>query len=290
MIASLSLLLAASAAPATNDTITVEGSRDRDRKISRFIHELTPAPVGGQLSRFEAPVCPAVAGLLDEQEQFIADRLRKIAAAAGLRVDRADCEPNIVVIVARDKRNLIEQMAQHRPEYFPAQWGRSRIRNLLNDPSPVAAWQFEGQFWADGRSISSKNDGTEIVDLSEMQRTIEPLTRLRPSARKAFTTSVIVIQKDALSGLTTTQLADYAAMRAFVRTDPSRLRSAGADTILGIIDAPMGTPVPLTMTRWDLSFLKAFYASGKNSYANYQRSEMRRLMRRELDREEAAEQ
>ena len=117
-----------------------------------------------------------------------------------------------------------------------------------------------------------------------MQRTIEPLTRLKPAARRAFQTSIVVVQADALDGLTTTQLADYAAMRAFVRTDPKRLRSSASDTILGVIDAPMGSAVPLTLTPWDLSFLKAFYASGSNSYAEYQRSEMQRLMKRELDK------
>ena len=94
----------------------------------------------------------------------------------------------------------------------------------------------------------------------------------------------MVVQANALDGLTTTQLADYAAMRAFVRTDPKNLRSSSSDTILSIIDAPMGTAVPLTLTPWDLSFLRAFYASGNNSYAEYQRSEMQRLMKRELDK------
>jgi hypothetical protein len=56
------------------------------------------------------------------------------------------------------------------------------------------------------------------------------------------------------------------------------------DTILSVIDAPMGSAIPLTLTAWDLSFLKAFYASSKESYAEYQRAEMRRAMRRELDR------
>ena len=45
-------------------------------------------------------------------------------------------------------------------------------------------------------------------------------------------TSVVVVQASALDGLTTTQLADYAAMRAFVRTDPAKLRSAATDRLV----------------------------------------------------------
>ena len=77
-------------------------------------------------------------------------------------------------------------------------------------------------------------------------------------------------------------------MRALIHTDPKQLQAAASDTILGVLDAPLGSVVPLTLTAWDLSFLKALYASNKNSYAEYQRSEMQALMRRELDKAQTA--
>jgi len=274
----------ASQPSAPDSPILVQGVHDRDRKIRNFIRELTPAPVHGQLSRFDAPVCPAVAGLSQSKADIVVARMRRVAAEAGIRVARAECEPNVILIIARDKNRLLVQLQQHRPEYFPSNWSSWHVRELQTDPSPVAAWQFEGEFWADGRPISSDVTASGISDIGQLQRTIEPLTRVKPSARRAFQTSVVVVQADALDGLTTTQLADYTAMRAFVRTEPKRLRSSSSDTILSVIDAPMGSAVPLTLTPWDLSFLRAFYASGNNSYAEYQRSEMQRLMKRELDR------
>ena len=270
--------------PAPDSPILVQGTHDRDRKIRNFIKDLTPAPVHGQLSRFDAPVCPAVAGLSQSKADIIVARMRRVATEAGMRVAHENCAPNVILIVARDKNHLLVQLQQHRPEYFPASWSSWHLRELQTDPSPVAAWQFEGEFWADGRPISNDVNASGISDIGQLQRTIEPLTRLKPAARRAFETSIVVVQANALDGLTTTQLADYAAMRAFVRTDPKNLRSSSSDTILSIIDAPMGTAVPLTLTPWDLSFLRAFYASGNNSYAEYQRSEMQRLMKRELDR------
>ena len=250
--------------PAPESPIVVQGIHDRDKKLSRFIKELTPAPVHGQIARFDVPVCPAVAGVSDEQESYIEARF------------------------ARNKNDLLKQLEDHRPEYFPASWSSWHIHELEHDPYPVVAWQFEGQFWADGRPIAGGTTASGISDILQLQRTIEPLTRLRPSARHAFVTSIVIVQHDALAGLTTTQLADYAAMRAFVRTDPKQLHAAASDTILGVLDAPMGSAVPLTLTSWDLSFLKAFYASNKNSFAEYQRSEMQALMRRELDRGQTA--
>jgi len=105
-------------------------------------------------------------------------------------------------------------------------------------------------------------------------------------ARQEFSGAVVVVQADAIVGLTTTQLADYAAMRAFVRTDPGKLTEAAANSILNVITTPMGEPVPLTLTAWDMSFLKAYYASRLNSFAANQRSEMRQKMSQDLGGQE----
>jgi hypothetical protein len=108
-------------------------------------------------------------------------------------------------------------------------------------------------------------------------------SRLTPASRPHFVASLVVIQMDALAGLTTTQLADYAAMRVFARTEPLRLVRASAPTILNILDAPMNSPVPQSLTDWDLGFLRALYGSAENHYASQQRHEIRRMMGRELE-------
>ena len=88
-----------------------------------------------------------------------------------------------------------------------------------------------------------------------------------PSARPHFLGAIMVVDVDALAGLTPIQLADYAAMRGFAQTmleGPGRLTTP---TILHVIDTPMGSKVPLTMTEWDFSFLKALYGSDGRNYA-----------------------
>jgi hypothetical protein len=56
-----------------------------------------------------------------------------------------------------------------------------------------------------------------------------------------------------------------------------------------VMDAPMGAAVPLSLTNWDFSFLRAYYASGTESYANVQRSEIAARMKRELNRDPSAQ-
>ncbi len=281
------LAVPALAEPQDSSAIVVQGSRDRDKQIGDFIKDLTPAPVRGQLSRFETSVCPVATGLPARQNSLVTDRMRQVAQAADIPVGKPGCRPNVILIVTNDKSALLKHMAQHRPDYFPESWSGWHIRDVARDPAPVAAWQLEGQMWVDGRSSSQGSAASSSQSsgdfLSSSPKLTEMASRLRPLGRHAFFASVVVVQASALAGLTTTQLADYAAMRALVRTDPKSLRRSALDTILSVIDAPMGSAIPLTLTAWDLSFLKAFYASSKESYAEYQRAEMRRAMRRELD-------
>jgi hypothetical protein len=70
------------------------------------------------------------------------------------------------------------------------------------------------------------------------------------------------VQANALSGLTTMQFADYAAMRTFARTDPRTTALPAADTILKVLDAPMGSEVAMSITAQDLNFLRGYYDAG----------------------------
>lgn len=283
---------AAAAAPpdrsGDSSAIVVEGVKNRDQQIRQFIRQLTPAPTRGQLGRFEMPVCPTVLGIAEAQADVVANRMRTVAKAAGIPVARPGCITNIALIVTPDKARLLKYLERWLG-MFPQQWGSADIHALERSPDAVAAWQTEQMIWDNGQPVSSRQMESVPNGSTGGYYQFATASRLKPAARYSFVKSVLVIQADALAGLTPTQLADYAAMRAFVRTDPKRLAASSPGTILSIIDAPMGAPVPITLTPWDFSFLKSFYSSTKNMYAEYQRAEMRGLMRRELDSAPAPE-
>lgn len=292
--ASLLLLVSLGSAPAgaepraTDDEpgeIIVEGQRNWDEKAERFVDALTPATARGQIARFEAPVCPLVAGLSGPRNRLIAERIRNVAGAVGIPIAKPGCDATILLFVVADKADFLRRLQKEEPDYFPAEGGLQQLRRMVRDPSPAAAWRFEGLFRSDGREMPKDFTTGYYVQ----RNTTESPSRLAPLGRRGFITSVIVVQASALEGLTTTQLADYAAMRAFVRTDPYQVRDLTAATILNAIDTPMGAPVPLSLTEWDFGFLKAFYASGKNRYASYQRSDIRNRWKQERQADEAPE-
>jgi hypothetical protein len=257
--------------------IVVEGVRDQDKQIGDFVDALTKAPFMGQLSRFDWRVCPAAVGLSEVQNKAAAERMRKVAAAAGIPVGEADCRPNVLLLVARDKRAMIEGLKSKYPVYFEGM-SSDEFKRMVRDPGPAAAWHVEGRLDADGVEVS--RDG--LYDYYVVERT-DLASRLTTASRPHFLASIVVVDLDALGGLTVTQLADYAAMRAFARTDPARLGKTQAPTILTILDAPANSMVPITMTQWDFAFLKALYGTSPNRTAKSQRNEMKDLVRKELE-------
>jgi hypothetical protein len=257
--------------------IVVQGIRDLDRQVGDFVIALTDVPMSGQISRFDWAVCPNVVGLSDRQNALAADRMRQVAEAAGIRVGKAGCKGNILVMVADDVPAVMKWLRSKHFDLFEGVPSR-RIREMSRGGSAVA-WHVEGLLDADGVEVPRDRD----TGLHVIERTDTP-SRISTVSRPHFAAAVVVFDGRALEGLTVVQLADYAAMRAFARTDPSRLRDSSAPSILSVVDAPMGSAVPITLTQWDLAYLKALYSATENRRAGQQRGEMSRQMGRELKR------
>ncbi len=267
---------------ADDDVIVVEGMRERQRQIQRFVDALTDSPVGGQIARFDWKVCPAAMGLPVAQNIEITGRMRRVASAAGVPLADPGCRPNALVILTPDKAQTLRWMRRQFPAYFRNALGE-RIP-LIDEDGPATAWQVEGRLTQDGEMVGVDSGAGDASTANHyvVEATRAP-SRLTPATRPHFMASILVVQLDALRGLTTTQVADYAAMRVFAKTRPSRLERSGAPTILNVIDSPMDASVPITLTQWDLGFLRALYGSAENQYATRQRHQMRRLLRDDLD-------
>lgn len=279
----VALALALQASPTVSDNgqvpeVIVEGVRNSDKQVRDFVGALTKTPVHGQLSRFHLSVCPAVVGLSATKNAAIVERMRRVADAAGMRAAPAGCKPNALVLVARDKRELIERLYKQYPDYFTGK-SRDQVRQMAAQPARAAAWHVEGLLNRDGLEVPR-----DLISGYYVNESTDTPSRLSPATRPHFIASVLVVELGALAGLTTTQVADYAAMRTFARADPAQLANSTAPTILTIIDAPMDSAIPVTLTEWDLGFLNALYRSRADRYANQQRGEIQSLVRRDVQR------
>jgi len=254
--------------------IVVEGRRNRDTEIRELVATLPPSWVGGHISRFEHSACPAVLGLPPAMRTLVVERMRAVARAGGVPVGNPGCQPNVVVMVTSDKRQLIELLGRRFPNYL-GNLSNGEAARVARSPELAALWHLNGLVDADGRQFGSPGDDVIMVRATHASRLID-------TAHMEFIGSVLIVESRALVGLSTTQFADYAAMRTLTGADPARLPDRSLSTILTLLDAPMGSQVPVTLTSWDLAFLESIYTSDPNRFAPGQRGEIRARMGRRL--------
>jgi hypothetical protein len=268
---------AQNAVPAPDQPIVVTGQKDMPRAVEEFVKSLTPATSGGQLSRFEHKVCPKVFGLAQPQADAVEQRIRLVAKSVGIAVSTGRCAPNVLLLVTSDKTAFLKELQRHSADYFGLT-GR-QFRDLERIPGPAVAWQVRGPMMnADGQELTE--DTTQGVVTN---RTIARSSRITVPVHPQFDTSVVLVERKALVGLTTTQLADYAALRALTAADPARLANSGAPTILHVLDVPIGGAAPITMTSWDFGFLQNYYDAQRNLGTGAQRSAIARGMTQDLE-------
>lgn len=265
-----------SPAPQSSQDIVVEGVRQQREQVRQFIRALSDVPNFGQIAKFHAPVCPAVMGLPEAQNRMVAERMKKVAEAAGIRTGDAKCKPNVFLIASQDKGSTIEALYRSYPAYFGEMRARE-VRKLIASKSPSVAWQVKGLLSADGTVLKKTPlDGYYVNEGTNSG------SRVRAGTMPQFVASMVMVERQALTGLTVTQVADFAAMRAFADTNPAKAAGAGAPTILTILDKADNQMVPVTLTHWDLGYLKSLYATSNAYYASYQRGEMEQVVEREV--------
>lgn len=268
------------------EDIIVTGTPEDAAVIRDFVRTLTgPSNGTDPIARLDAgPICPGVVGLSAERNAAIAARMRQVAAAANLEVAQArDCRPNALVILTRNRDEMVNMLRRQHSEFFRD--GANMEVEIPDEPGPVAAWHVERMVDSDGLPVAyDEINGYYVVNNSRTP------SRINANARRLFIAAVVVIQVDALVGLSPTQIADYAAMRAYAQVDPTQVQNIRVPTILTAIQAPEGSAVPLTLTHWDLSYLRALASTPALNFGNRQRTDLRRRMMQELEAAHSGEQ
>lgn len=276
MMAPASPAAAQGSAPGADQPIVVTGQKDPHKAVEEFVRALTPVEEHGQISRFEHEVCPAVFGLAPPQAEAVEQRIRQVAGSVGIVVGGAHCTPNVLLLVTSDKKEFLQELQRHASNDYGV--SDRQFRDMEQAPGHAAAWQVQGPMMtADGVELSEDTTQGVVVN-----RTVDPSSRITELVHPQFDASVVVVERRALVGLTTTQLADYTAVRALTGADPARLGNSGAPTILHVLDVPIGGEAPVTMTKWDYDFLSSFYNAKRDLRTSAQRSAIEKGMSDDL--------
>lgn len=239
--------------PTQPDEIVVEGRRAPTKKEAlRTVTDMT-VTTDLQIARYHRPVCPAVVGLEPRAAAIVQKRIRETVESVGAWLDHPKCEANLILFIAGNGQGLFNELRKARPKWFSSISGPERQRLLQQ--RPVRAWQTvinrapPGGIWWPSNFVNQTFANIEG--------------------------SAIIIDANAIEGLTLRQVADYAAMRGLAQIRPPSNRGQ-LDSILSIFDRPKGAG-PRELTKFDKNYLGELYTHLSRKGFDYAVHERQRI-------------
>lgn len=262
----LSIAAAADTPPASDaakpsvDSTTVVAARDRatiEREVRTFVTAIAFKPGDESLARWQPqiPLCPLVAGLSNEDGEYVLSRISKIAAAAGAPLAPAHCKGNFYVIVTSDPEGVIKAWSKRDVRFFgdEADQGGTKIREFLAD-RPVRVWHNTDFYKLDGTPLGNNLGSNADGRTNDSARA----TRLEVNSYRALSSVVAIVDARRMKDVSFGQVAAYLGMVGLVQIK-YEANVADAPTILNLFgDA---SKAPAGLTAWDESFLKAVYGT-----------------------------
>ena len=130
---------AAESNAAAIDTVLVEAQRLREleRQISTFVSAITIHNQNDSLARWQAPICPLVAGLPFDKGKFVFQRVSQVASEAGIPLGSEDCTPNLLVVITREPEVLLRNWWRKQHRLFNRDRGVAGIERTIRTDAPV---------------------------------------------------------------------------------------------------------------------------------------------------------
>jgi hypothetical protein len=241
------------------ETVTVEARKQRklvERQISTFVSSITMPSRDESLARWQAPICPLVAGLPRDRGEFVLARLSQVARDAGAPLAPQECRPNFLVVITSQPEALLQKWWARNPRLMNEDRGIGGIKRFIHTAQPIRVWYnacSESPGWAKTSAIG----GGVHCGTGELG------SRLTWDAVRAIYSVIVVVDLGRIKDLNDGQLADYIAMVGFAQIRKNAEPGA-APTILHLF-ADTGAARPQGLSSWDQAFLKSLYGTDSSS-------------------------
>jgi hypothetical protein len=257
---------AAPAAGAEMNSITVEVQKQRDalrREADTFVSAVAVQPWNSSLARWNIPICPLVAGLTQDEGEYILRRLSQIASTVGAPLAPERCRPNYYVVATDDPDALLAAWRRRDKTMFGID-PEPKIQRFLHSANAVRVWYNADINAADGMpqgdvglslyAVQPSSTGTGFNGVPTNLHA--KLSRLQWDELRDLASVIIIVDKRRVGGIALGQLADFVALAGLteVRLDAP---VAGNASILRMFDRAVAQPAGLTP--WDQAFLEALY-------------------------------
>lgn len=256
------LLIGASAfQPTTSagrDTIDVIGRKPeevrQEAKAFLAITGVTERPV----ARWIDPICPAALEVREDVARRVEDRVRLIATAAGAKVARGKCAPNLKIVFSSDAQALVREVSARTGGFseLPAQ-----DRSLLQgDLPPIRWWHTVQERTKDGLRPMADTPPAAGMDVGSGAVTLGGLVHqqyrssfLSSQMVRGIIAAKVVIDVKLAEGIPLDSVADYAALVGLAEIRMAE--QAPSNSILSLFT----DKAPLELTPLDQNFLRTLY-------------------------------
>lgn len=254
------------------DTVTIEGQREIKHQIDDFVYGAVVSYMNDSLMRWDAPVCPTVAGLPNDQGEYVLARLSQVARDAHVPLAGEHCNrPNLLVVVTDQPDALAKKWAEHDRTRLNTCNGQGYLRDFVNSQRPVRAY-YNGKFLSsDGGELPQVNSSALSFYTMNIDFHFGPCvsgnnvaigTRLRYGAVQGLQSVIILVDGKRANELNIGQLADYITLVGLAQIRPDA-NTGTAPTILTVFTG--ADPQPQGLSRWDESFLRGLYTTKQSS-------------------------
>lgn len=208
------------------------------------------------LARFEDRVCPGIVGLQRESAETLVGLIRGNLDALGRpAAEEATCTPNVIVAFVSDGAAFLRNL-EDKQDLLLVDMERAERKALLAETGPARALLKVWTRTRDGMRVSRRDN---LTDLPQSYQAMAH-SRIYTAARRDIVSALVLIDRDALAGVSLQQLADYATFRALTRTlPPAEARGA---SIVGLFET--GANRPAGLTEFDRRFLATLYEGVPN--------------------------
>jgi hypothetical protein len=247
------------------DTITVNAKRERAilaHRVDKFVYGITVTPFEDSIARWQkqTPICPLIAGLSEDDGEYMLTRLSQIATTAGASLAPEKCQPNFFVVVTSVPDELIAAWSK-RNDLFGRDAYKSRVSRFMTSSIPVRVWYNVQLTDRDGAPCGGGGGlaGAYIPAFNGIPICIvDPNAgHLRFGVVRDISSVIMVIDARLAKGINFGQLSAYVAMNglAEIRTNA---KVGDAPSILHLFTEPASAP-QLGLSPWDAAYLKAIY-------------------------------
>ncbi len=275
--------------------------------VNHFVEAAAaPTHITGKVARWDTPICPAALGLPADEIARVVQRVKDLAAQAGVRVSgSAVCKPNIVIAFTSTPQALLDNIRKSNMEWLGYHSSSDELNRLSTITRPIQAWystatvDLHGLRQIDSARTDSNGRGLLVTapcvlvgggtaipsGVGNLRNPSELCTKVIPNAigvevkgsrltdglRAAFDHVTIIANPPAVSaGMPA--IIDYIAVLALAQINSLDTCQA-LPSITSLLARGCAQAAP-AITPNDLGYLKAVYAASPEKLPSLQKDEI----------------